>query len=116
MPRPHRSDPTSCVRSRSTVMPIFTYFAVAGSVLVASLFVMGPTPEDGTRAVVTSQRQGLPKPWHPDPTQIIIATPAPAPDMTPEVVLAAQPKSAVTKIDPSRRAVRSLRRTGDGGF
>jgi hypothetical protein len=98
-------------------MPIFTYFAVAGSVLVASLFVMGPTPEDGTQAVVTSQRQGLPKPWHPDPTQILIATPAPARDMTSEAVLAAQPKSAVTKIDPSRSAVRSLRRrTGDGGF
>ena len=41
-------------------MPIFTYFAVAGSVLIALLFVADATLEKGTPAVVTSQN-GLPK-------------------------------------------------------
>ena len=60
MPSPHRSDPSSCLRSRSAAMPIFTYFAVAGSVLIALLFVADATLEKGTPAVVTSQN-GLPK-------------------------------------------------------
>jgi hypothetical protein len=92
MPRPHRSDPSSYVHSRSVAMPILTYFAVAGSVLVALLFVVGPTLENGTRAVVTSDRVGLPKPWHPDSIKTLVAAPAPAPDMTSPLVLAAQPK------------------------
>jgi len=44
-------------------MPIFTYFAVAGSVMIALLFVAGATLEKGSPAVVTAQ-YGLPKPWH----------------------------------------------------
>ena len=35
----------------------------------------------------------MPKPWHPDPTQTLAATPAPAPDMSSEAVLAAAPKT-----------------------
>jgi hypothetical protein len=103
MPRPHHSNPPSCVRSRS--MPIFTYFAVVGSVMIALLFVAGATLEKGSPAVVTAQ-YGLPKPWHPvdtdqynlprpwrpDPKQILSSAPAPAPDMTSPLVLAAQPK------------------------
>ena len=106
MPRPHRYDPSSCLRSRSAAMPIFTYFAVAGSVMIALLFVADATLEKGTRAVVTSQyglskpwhpmgtsgQYGLEKPWRPDPKQILAAVPAPAPDMTSPLVLAAQPK------------------------
>jgi hypothetical protein len=87
-------------------MPIFAYFAVVGSVLIALLFVADATLEKGMPAVVTSQ-YGLPKPWHPmgtsgqyglekpwrpDPKQILAAVPAPAPDMTSPLVLAAQPK------------------------
>jgi hypothetical protein len=102
-------------------MPIFTYFAVAGSVLVTSLFVMGLTLENGTQAVVTSQRQGLPKPWHPDRTQILTAAPAPAPDMTSEVVLAAQPKvqpAPVAKPEaaPKRRRVTRRQPPDDHGY
>jgi len=74
-------------------MPIFRYFAVVGSVLIALFFVADATLEKGASPVVTSDRQGLPKPWHPDPTQILVAAPAPAPDMTSEAVLAAQPKA-----------------------
>ena len=49
MPRPHRSDPSSCLRSRSAAMPIFTYFAVVGSVMIALLFVADATLEKGRR-------------------------------------------------------------------
>lgn len=87
MPRPHRSDPSSWVHNRSAAMPILTYFAVIGSVLVALLFVVGPTLESGTRAVVTSDRVGLPKPWHPDSIKTLVAAPAPAPDMTSPLAL-----------------------------
>ena len=85
-------------------MPIFAYFVVAGSVMIALLFVVDPMLEKGTRAVVTSQyglperpvvtsdQYGLEKPWRPDPKQVLAAVPAPAPDMTSPLVLAAQPK------------------------
>ena len=81
-------------------MPIFTYFAVVGSVLIALLFVAGATLEKGSPAVVTSDRYGLPKPWHPDPIQTL----ATAPDMTSEAVLVAQPKSAAEVLTPTARA------------
>jgi hypothetical protein len=93
-------------------MPIFTYVAVVGSVLIALLFVVDPTLENGTRAVVTSERVGLPKSWHPDPVQILTATPAPAPDMTSPLVLAAAPKAqsapeVLAKVEPAARAARA---------
>jgi hypothetical protein len=37
-------------------MPIFTYFAVVGSVMIALLFVADATLEKGSPAVVTSIR------------------------------------------------------------
>ena len=105
-------------------MPIFTYFAVVGSVLIALLFVAGATLEKGTRAVVTSQyglpkrpvvtsdQHGLEKPWRPDPKQILAAVPAPAPDMTSPLVLAAQPKAqsvpkVLAKVEPAALAARA---------
>ena len=105
-------------------MPIFTYFAVVGSVLIALLFVAGATLEKGTRAVVTSQyglpkrpvvtsdQYGLEKPWRPDPKQILAAVPAPAPDMTSPLVLAAQPKAqsvpkVLAKVEPAALAARA---------
>jgi hypothetical protein len=107
-------------------MPIFTYFAVVGSVLIALLFVADPTREKGTPAVVTSQyglpkpwrpvvtsdQYGLPKPWRPDPIQILAAAPAPAPDMTSPLVLATAPKAqsapeVLAKIEPAARAARA---------
>ena len=75
-------------------MPIFTYVLVVGSALIALLFIMDVTVEKGAPPIVTSERQGLPKPWHPDPIQVLTAAPAAAPDMTSPAVLAAQPKVA----------------------
>jgi hypothetical protein len=91
-------------------MPVLAYFAVAGSVLVALLFVADATLEkNNSPVIVTSQRSGLPRtPQHPDAVQII--TPAPAPDMTAQAVLNAQPKSepgALAKIHPEARAARA---------
>lgn len=92
-------------------MPIFTYVVVAGSALIALLFVMAATLEEAAPPIVTSERQGLPKPWHPDPIQVLTAEPAPSPNMTSEAVLAAQPKAApaapVAKSDgaPKKRHV-----------
>jgi len=60
-------------------MPIFIYFAVVSSLLIALLFVADATLEKGLRVVVTSERVGLPEPWHSDSIQILAATPAPAP-------------------------------------
>ena len=110
MPRPraHYSGSRSLA---SLAMPIFTYVAVVGSVLIALLFVVNPMLEKGTRAVVTSDRVGLPKPWHPDSIQTLAAAPAPAPDMTSPLVLAAAPKAqsapeVVAKVEPTARAAR----------
>ena len=92
-------------------MPVLAFFAVVGSVLVALLFVVNPMLEKGTRAVVTSDRVGLPKPWHPDSIQTLAAAPAPAPDMMSPLVLAAAPKvqsapEVVAKVEPAARAAR----------
>jgi hypothetical protein len=116
MPRPHRYDPSSCLRSRS----------VAGSVMIALLFVADATLEKGSPAVVTSQyglpkpwrpvgtsdQDGLEKPWRPDPKQVLAAVPAPAPDMTSPLVLAAQPKAqsvpeVLAKVEPAALAARA---------
>jgi hypothetical protein len=61
------------------------------------------------RPVVTSDQDGLPKPWRPDPIHLSTA-PAPAPDMTSQAVLAAQPKSApdaLAKIESAAREARA---------
>ena len=92
-------------------MPIFTYVVVVGSALIALLFVMGATPEKAAPPIVTSDRVGLPKPWHPDSIQTLAAAPAPAPDMTSPLVLAAAPKAqsapeVVAKVEPAARAAR----------
>src|SRR5262245_62691803 len=94
-------------------MPIFTYVAVVSSALIALLFIMDVTLEKGAPPIITSERQGLPKPWHPDPIQVHTAAPAPAPDMTSEAVLAAQPKvepAPVAKSDAALKRKRVTRR------
>ena len=62
--------------------------------LIAFAFATGAPPEKGTRrAVVISDDYDLQKHWRPDRRQILSdAAPAPAPDMTSPLVLAAQPK------------------------
>ena len=71
-------------------MPIFSYFALMGSVLVALLFVADATLEKSGRFPNNSQITGLPKAWDPK-TQVLAANPAPEPDMTSDAVKAAAP-------------------------
>jgi hypothetical protein len=77
--------------------------------LVALLFVADKTLENGPPPIVTSDRVGLPKPWHPGTIQTHTSAPAPAPDMTSPAILAAQPKSTETplRIGSAARAARA---------
>ena len=99
MPRPHRFDPSSWVRSRSAVMPIFTYLAVAGSVLIALLFVADAMREKGTPAVVTNDQ----------PIQSLAAAPAPAPEArsAPEVLAKVEPTAQAERAEepPKKKRV-----------
>jgi hypothetical protein len=73
-------------------MPILSYFAVVGSVLVALLFVADATLEKRGPLPFNNEAVGLPPAWRPDPqSSILAATPAPQPDMTSEAVRAAAP-------------------------
>jgi hypothetical protein len=88
-------------------MPALPFLAVVAVVLVALLYVADATLEPSSPMIVSSDRVGLPKPWHPDTIQTLTTAPAPAPDMTSREVLAAQPKSeheALQKIEPAARA------------
>ncbi|MGB8895046.1 MAG: hypothetical protein WA322_15985 [Pseudolabrys sp.] len=79
MPRPHRVDPSS---SRSVAVPIFTYLAVAGSMLIALLLVTDATREKGTPTLVANNQ----------PIQSLAAVPAPAPEaQSPEVLANVEP-------------------------
>ena len=80
------------VRVGKTKMPILSYFAVVGSVLMAFLFVADATMEKGSSPVPVSSFHGLPKPWKPDPTKTLAIAPAPEPDMSSAAVMAAAPK------------------------
>ena len=91
-------------------MPALAFFTVVGVALITLLFVADVTLERSSPVIVTSDRIGLPKPWHPDTIQTLTTAPAPAPDMTSQAVLAAQPKSdpdALAKIHPEARAARA---------
>ncbi|MGA8934556.1 MAG: hypothetical protein WB382_01655 [Pseudolabrys sp.] len=91
-------------------MPVFAFFAVVGFALMALLFVADATLEHSSPVIVTSDRVGLPERWHPDTIQTLTTAPAPAPDMTSQAVLVAQPKSepeAIEKIKPAARAARA---------
>jgi hypothetical protein len=91
-------------------MPVFTFFAVVGFALIALLFVADATLERSSPVIVTSDRIGLPERWHSDTIQTLTTTPAPAPDMSSQAVLAAQPKSkleGIKNIEPAARAARA---------
>ena len=94
-------------------MPVLAFFAVVGSVLIALLFVADATLDNGSPAIVTSQRAGLPAPHYGNANAIktLTTAPAPAPDMTSQAVLAAQPKSATPEapagIDSAAREARA---------
>jgi hypothetical protein len=102
-------------------MPALAFLVVVGLALVALLFVADATLEPRSPAIVTSQRSGLPATPHPDAIHLTTA-PAPAPDMTSQAVLAAQPKSATpeapAKIESTAREARAetpAKKTGVGG-
>jgi hypothetical protein len=68
------------------------------------------TLENGPPPIVTSDRTGLPKPWGPDGVKTLTTAPAPAPDMSSEAVLSAQPKTvhdASARINAVARAARA---------
>ncbi len=91
-------------------MPVLVFLAFVGLALVALLFVADATLEQVSPVIATSERVGLPAPWHTGTTQILITPPAPAPDMTSPAVLAAQPRSkpqALGTIGPAARAARA---------
>ena len=93
MPRPHRVDPSS---SRSAAMPIFTYLAVAGSVLIALLFVADATREKSTPAVVTKNQ----------PIQSPVTAPAPGPEAqsAPEDLAKVEPTAQTERAEePSKK-------------
>jgi hypothetical protein len=91
-------------------MPVLAFVAFVGVALVALLFVADATLERDSPVIITSERIGLPAPWHSDTTQTLTSAPAPAPDMTSQAVLAAQPVAkakALEKIEPAARAARA---------
>jgi hypothetical protein len=93
-------------------MPVFAFFAVIGSVLFALLFIADATLENSSPAIITSQRTGLPAPRYDSANAVktLTTAPAPAPDMTSQAVLTAQPKStsdALANIEPAAREVRA---------
>src|SRR5262245_32925086 len=75
-------------------MPALAFLAVAGLVLTALLFVADARlKKSSSPAIVTSQSIGIPGPQYHNARRTLTNTPAPAPDMTSQAVLAAQPKS-----------------------
>ena len=90
-------------------MPALAFLSVAGLILVALLFVADATLEKNrSPVIVTSQSIGLPEP--PRRSVLTNTVPAPAPDMTSQAVLDAQPKQepeALPKIYPEARAARA---------
>ena len=91
-------------------MLVLAFLAVVGLLLVVSLFIADATLQDGPPPIVTSNRVGLPERWHPDTTQVLPSTPAPAPDMTSPAVRAAQPRpdsETLARIAPAARAARA---------
>jgi hypothetical protein len=97
-------------------MPVLVFFAVVGSVLFTLLFVADATLENSSPAIVTSQRTGLPAPQYHNAIKTLTTASAPAPDMTSQAVLAAQPKSAsdaFAKIEAGARETRGKKVWGE---
>ena len=89
-------------------MPALTFLGVVGLVLIGLLFVADATLENGPPPIVTSERTGLPKPWRPDGAKALTTAPAPAPDMTSQAVVSAQPKDVQSaRVRTAARAARA---------
>jgi hypothetical protein len=91
-------------------MPILSYFAIVGSMLVALLFVADATLEKSGPLPFNNESVGLPKPWHPEAkSSILTATSAPEPDMTSAAVraAAAPPAAKVAEVPPAAAAAQA---------
>jgi hypothetical protein len=91
-------------------MPALGFLASVGLVLLALMFVADARLEPGSPVIVTSQRTGLPAPQYKNAIKTLNTAPAPAPDMTSQAVLTAQPKStsdAPAKIESAARETRA---------
>jgi hypothetical protein len=88
-------------------MPIFSYFAVAGSALVALLFLADAKLEKNGPMPFNNEFTGMPKAWHPESARpvsnaaVLVSTPAPAPDMSSEAVKAAAPPPSPLIVEAS---------------
>jgi hypothetical protein len=76
-------------------VPVLGFLVVVGFALIALLFVTDAMLPGSM--LVTSNRIGLPEAQHSDTIQILTETPVPAPDMTSQAVLAAQPSRSEPK-------------------
>src|SRR4029077_11404456 len=99
-------------------MRVLAFLTVAGLVLLALLFLADASPKKkASPAIVTSQRTGLPEPpRHSSGMHILSSATAPAPNMTSQAVLDAQPKpdhEALTRIEPAARAEAPPKTTRD---
>jgi hypothetical protein len=74
-------------------MPALSFLAVVGAALIGLMFLANATLEPVSPPITTSQRSGLPEAQRFNAAQTLSVVPAPAPDMTSQAVLAAQPKS-----------------------
>jgi hypothetical protein len=85
-------------------MPIFSYFLVAGSVLLGLLFAADAVMPSREPLAIGSDFYGLPETAHaPQPqtgAPILRHTPAPEPDMNSAVVVASQPRNLAPASEP----------------
>lgn len=81
-------------------MPLFSYFAFMGSVLLALLFVADATLEKSTPMHV-SAFVGLPKTYEHKNGPSLSTVPVPAPDMSSDAVRAASVVTAATATEPA---------------
>src|SRR5262245_23351251 len=81
-------------------MPALTFLAVVGLVFIASLFFSDAALEKLAQATVANDPYG--------PIQTVVAVSAPAPDMTSQAVLAAQPQ-APPELDVQAQIERAAR-------
>jgi hypothetical protein len=89
-------------------MPALAFLAAVGLALIALLFIADAKLES-VSPIVTSDRIGLPEPWHPDNSETP-TEPVTAGEVASEVLPAAQPKpepEAKVQIERAARAARA---------
>ena len=92
-------------------MPALAFLAAVGLALIAVLFIADVKLES-VSPIITSDRIGLPEPWHPEKAETPTEPVVPG-DVASEAVHAAQPTSeseAKVQIGPAARAARAQAR------